>query len=196
MVKDCMNSDKRGVNCWWRNVAFKIYHVTFPLHAFHISHVICHKSHFTCNIFHFTCHMSHFTCHISHFICHISHVTFLMSHFTCPNSHVSVHMSRFTCQFFWAGIHPTPSLPPHTPPHPPTGLPDWGPQWSPGISMLWVNLTVLIKDWMLNPKLDTRISFVRSSVRSSVTLRGPPLDSETGWTGELWSKTNLLNWQN
>ena len=23
-----------------------------------------------------------------------------------------------------------------------------------------------------------------------------PLDSETGWTGELWSKTNLLNWQN
>ena len=31
---------------------------------------------------------------------------------------------------------------------------------------------------------------------SSVTLRGPPLDSETGWTGELWSKTNLLNWQN
>ena len=24
----------------------------------------------------------------------------------------------------------------------------------------------------------------------------PPLDSEMGWTGELWSKTNLLNWQN
>ena len=30
----------------------------------------------------------------------------------------------------------------------------------------------------------------------SVTLRVPPLNSETGWTGELWSKTNLLNWQN
>ena len=44
-----------------------------------------------------------------------------------------------------------------------------------------------------NPILDTRIS-VRPS--SFVTLRGPPLDSETGWTGELWSKTNLLNWQN
>ena len=29
---------------------------------------------------------------------------------------------------------------------------------------------------------------------SRVTLRLPPLDSETGWTGELWSKTNLLNW--
>ena len=29
-----------------------------------------------------------------------------------------------------------------------------------------------------------------------VTLRGPPLDSEMGWTRELWSKTNLLNWQN
>ena len=23
-----------------------------------------------------------------------------------------------------------------------------------------------------------------------------PLDSERGWTGELWSKTNLLNWKN
>ena len=33
-------------------------------------------------------------------------------------------------------------------------------------------------------------------LRPSVTLRGPPLDSETGWTGELWSKTNLLKWQN
>ena len=29
-----------------------------------------------------------------------------------------------------------------------------------------------------------------------VTLRVPPLDSETGWPGELWSKTNLLIWQN
>ena len=29
-----------------------------------------------------------------------------------------------------------------------------------------------------------------------VTLSGPPLlDSETGLTGELWSKTNLLKWQ-
>ena len=30
----------------------------------------------------------------------------------------------------------------------------------------------------------------------SVTLRPLPLDSEMGWTGEGWSKTNLLNWQN
>ena len=37
----------------------------------------------------------------------------------------------------------------------------------------------------------------RPSVRPpSVTLTVPPLDSETGWTGELWSKTNLLQWQN
>ena len=42
------------------------------------------------------------------------------------------------------------------------------------------------------PILDTRIS----GLRPCVTLRVPPLDSETGWTGELWSKTNLLNWQN
>ena len=27
----------------------------------------------------------------------------------------------------------------------------------------------------------------------SATLTVPPLDSETGWTGELWSKTNFLN---
>ena len=26
----------------------------------------------------------------------------------------------------------------------------------------------------------------------SVTLRLPPLDSETGWTGERWSKNNLF----
>ena len=44
--------------------------------------------------------------------------------------------------------------------------------------------------------LDTRISFVLIPPPPSVTLRVPPLDSETGWTGELWSKTNLLNWQN
>ena len=44
-----------------------------------------------------------------------------------------------------------------------------------------------------HPILDTRI-FVRPP--SSVTLVLPPLDSETRWTGELWSKTYLLNWQN
>ena len=38
--------------------------------------------------------------------------------------------------------------------------------------------------------------FFRLFVHSSVTLRVPPLKSQTGWTGELWSKTNLLNWQN
>ena len=31
---------------------------------------------------------------------------------------------------------------------------------------------------------------------SSVTLRGPPLDSETGWTGELWSNRVLLICEN
>ena len=29
-----------------------------------------------------------------------------------------------------------------------------------------------------------------------VMLRGLPLDYEMGWTGELWSKANLLNWEN
>ena len=45
------------------------------------------------------------------------------------------------------------------------------------------------------PILDTRIS-VRPSVRSFVTLRVPPLDSETGWTGELWSNPVLLILEN
>ena len=45
------------------------------------------------------------------------------------------------------------------------------------------------------PKLDTRIS-VRPSVCSCVTLRVPPLDSETGWTGELWSNPVLLILEN
>ena len=40
---------------------------------------------------------------------------------------------------------------------------------------------------------DFRSSFVCLSVRQ---VRTTPLDSETGWTGELWLKTNLLNWQN
>ena len=44
------------------------------------------------------------------------------------------------------------------------------------------------------PILDTRISFVCSScVRLCVTFRVLPLDSEMGWTGELWSNTNLQN---
>ena len=30
----------------------------------------------------------------------------------------------------------------------------------------------------------------------SVTLMLHPLDSETGWTWDLWSKTSLLKWQN
>ena len=34
---------------------------------------------------------------------------------------------------------------------------------------------------LVNPILDTRISFVLRNARV------PPLDSETGWTGELWS---------
>ena len=37
---------------------------------------------------------------------------------------------------------------------------------------------------------------VRSFVLPCVTLRGPPLDSETGWTGELWSNPVLLILEN
>ena len=44
-----------------------------------------------------------------------------------------------------------------------------------------------------HPILDTRISFIHPS---SITLRLPPLDSEMGWTGELWSKTKFLILEN
>ena len=47
-------------------------------------------------------------------------------------------------------------------------------------------------DFNINAILDTRISVLCPSVMLTV----PPLDSETGWTGELWSKTNILKWQN
>ena len=64
-----------------------------------------------------------------------------------------------------------------------------------------VNLTFFLLSFNLHrilpdhPILDTRIS-VRSSVRACVTLRVPPLDSETGWTGELWSNPVLLILEN
>ena len=45
-----------------------------------------------------------------------------------------------------------------------------------------------------NPILDTRI-LARAPPPPSVTLRLPPLGSETGWTGELWSKIYLLKYQ-
>ena len=45
------------------------------------------------------------------------------------------------------------------------------------------------------PKLDTGISVCPSSF-SVCHAQGTPLESETGWTGEHWSKTNLLKWQN
>ena len=48
---------------------------------------------------------------------------------------------------------------------------------------------------LVHPILDTRISFSSFSF-SSVMLRGPPLDSEMGWTGELWSKTKFLILEN
>ena len=49
-----------------------------------------------------------------------------------------------------------------------------------GMALVVVNVVV-----MVNPILDTRISSV--CLDFSVALRVPPLDSETGCTGELWS---------
>ena len=47
--------------------------------------------------------------------------------------------------------------------------------------------------YLNNPILDTRIS---SFSFYSVTLRGPPLISEMGWTGELWSTTKFIIMEN
>ena len=68
----------------------------------------------------------------------------------------------------------------------------------------WNNDAILLLFWrkyykakyvykMDHPKLDTRISVLR---RLSVRLRVPPLDSKTGWTGELWSNPVLLIFEN
>ena len=54
--------------------------------------------------------------------------------------------------------------------------------------LFWVEIGQILP----NPILDTRIS-VRTPC---VMLRPPPLDSETVWIGELWSKTYLLDRQN
>ena len=47
----------------------------------------------------------------------------------------------------------------------------------------------ILSQFQLHPILDTTQTLF-------VILRVPPLDSETEWTGELWSKTNILDWQN
>ena len=49
---------------------------------------------------------------------------------------------------------------------------------------------------IVNPILDTRISYVLRPSSCSVTLRLPPLYSEMGCTGELWSKTKFLILEN
>ena len=44
----------------------------------------------------------------------------------------------------------------------------------------------------LNPTLDPRISVPLFVCPVCVTLSLPPLDSETGWTGDFWSNTYLI----
>ena len=48
---------------------------------------------------------------------------------------------------------------------------------------------------MYNTILNTRISFVQTPP-PSVMVRVPPLDFDTGWTGELWSNRILLILEN
>ena len=61
------------------------------------------------------------------------------------------------------------------------------------LALLDTNITS-VRNISMYPKLDTRISVLCLFVRPSRS-GDPPLDSETGWTEELWSKTNLLNWK-
>ena len=46
----------------------------------------------------------------------------------------------------------------------------------------------------IHPILDMSISILCPSFVRSSSSRYPPLDSEMGWTGEVWSKSNLLKW--
>ena len=62
--------------------------------------------------------------------------------------------------------------------------------------------------WDQSQDMLTNLSYPILERRSTVLLlllllllllchaQATPLDSETGWTRELWLKTNLLNWQN
>ena len=60
------------------------------------------------------------------------------------------------------------------------------------LSTRQVSCTFVRDDFLFSyPKLDTRISVLRNL--DFVTLRlPPPLDSETGWSGELWLNPILL----
>ena len=48
----------------------------------------------------------------------------------------------------------------------------------------------------INPILERGSTVLLLLLCMYVTLRGPPLISEMGWTGELWSKTKFLILEN
>ena len=58
----------------------------------------------------------------------------------------------------------------------------------PSHNLVLTNL--LNADAPKHPILDTRMSVLRNALKET------PLDSKTGWTGELWSKTNLFKYPN
>jgi hypothetical protein len=75
--------------------------------------------------------------------------------------------------------------------------PDHPNTWSPTGCTYLISRALLIK--MITSKIRHEdflrpLSFVLRP--SYVTLRLPPLDSETGWTGELWSNRVLLILEN
>ena len=68
---------------------------------------------------------------------------------------------------------------------------------SPNLPRLWQQLHVFL--FFLDLPFQYQIRKKESCPAPGpccVTLRGPPLDSETGWTGELLLNTSLLKWQN
>ena len=58
-----------------------------------------------------------------------------------------------------------------------------------------VFVTLKVPPWILNPMLE-KGNTVLLLLLLPQAQAPPPLDSEMGWAGELWSKTNLLTWQN
>ena len=58
------------------------------------------------------------------------------------------------------------------------------------------NSPLIFRKFSSNPILERGSAVLLLLLLPLHHAQGTPLDSETGWTGELWSKTNLLNWQN
>ena len=196
---------------FWHNHAQFWHHAThFWQHVahswYHVKHFCHHAEHFWHHAAHFQHHASHFWHHAAHFYYNSTHLWhnapqfpvffwfsscffwffLFISVYSNMDIFLTIYCYLFTFFFFFSYFGDS-------------VVPRFAWLQYPSISLYFLpNILVLFSSFFkMIQKLDTRISFVRSSfVRSYVTLSGPPLDSETGWTGELWSNHVLLILEN